>query len=75
MTFYATNTLIKDGEVTRTMDLRMSYLQRLKNGRIKLIAEVEARHKDTLWVEARFYLPDGTLAVKASSQVLVLPIA
>src|SRR5262245_25197310 len=59
--FYATNTLIKDGQVTRTIDLRMSYLERIRAGRIGLEASVETYQGDTMWVEAKFRLPDGKL--------------
>jgi acyl-coenzyme A thioesterase PaaI-like protein len=69
--FYATNTLIKADEVTRTVDLRLSYIERLRAGRIRFEANVEKYEDRTMWVEARFFLPNGALAVKAAAIVEV----
>lgn len=69
--FYATNTLIEAGQVTRTVDLRMSYIERLREGRVRLEANVEKYENGKMWVEARFTLPNGDLAVKAAAIVEV----
>lgn len=69
--FYATNTLIKAGEVTRTVDLRITYIENLTAGRVRFEAEVEKYEHGKMWVEARFYLPGEVLATKASAIVEV----
>jgi acyl-coenzyme A thioesterase PaaI-like protein len=69
--FYATNTLIEAGEVTRTTDLRLTYLENITKGVIRFEGWVERYADDTMWVECRFTDEAGTLLVKGAEIIVV----
>lgn len=69
--FYATNTLIEAGQVTRTTDLRLTYLENITAGVIRFEGWVETYKNDTMWVECRFTDADGNILVKGSETVIV----
>lgn len=71
MVFYATNTLIDEGEVTRTVDFRLTYLENIEKGRVRMEARVDRREGNTMWVDVRFLSAGGALMTKAAATVEV----
>lgn len=64
-TFYATNTLTEEGEVTRVVTSQMSFFENITTGRIRIESRVQGRSGDTMTTIVHFYLPDDRVAAMA----------
>jgi acyl-coenzyme A thioesterase PaaI-like protein len=65
--FYATNTLLAEGENTRVASLRMDFIENVVSGRLTIEAVVVGRGADSLVTECRMLLDNGQTAVVATA--------
>lgn len=65
--------VLEEGEMFATNDLRLSPLRAVREGEITIEATVIHRGRSTIHVEVEFRREDGTLAAKASAIQVLTP--
>lgn len=70
--FYATNTLVEDGEVTRIRELSMTYLRNISSGRVVIESRVEGRSDNLMFTRVVFLNGEEGPAAMASATTQVV---
>jgi len=70
--FFASNSVCRDGESTRTTDLQLKCLQNITTGVATLVATVRQRVDDRLYCACDVFLDDGGLAATVTATIDVV---